>query len=103
MSHTKNPAPGHSTGNGDCQAAKLDGVNLTQSHTRAQALVTVDRHQAFRDSIAPAPEFDDLDADLDLISGPSSRRSEREISRLLGILDNLPPARGEMERMARRG
>ena len=100
MSYTKNPAPGHTVGDRDSQAAKLEGANPTQSHPRAQGRVTVDRHQAFREAIAPAPEFDDLDTDLDFLDRPHARRSNRDIARLNAILDNLPPAREEMERTA---
>ena len=63
--------------------------------------VTVDQHQAFREAIAPDPEFDDDDTDLDFIDRPTARRSQREIARLFDILDNLPPAREKMERRGR--
>ena len=60
--------------------------------------VSVDQHQSFREAIAPAQEFDDDATDLDFIDRPTARRSQREIARLFDILDNLPPAREEMER-----
>lgn len=97
MSHTKNPAPGQTTGNGASQAAKLDGVKYPTTHPMMQAAIappahrcTVDQHQAFREAIAPAHEFDDDDTDLDFIDRPAARRSEREIARLFDILDSLP-------------
>lgn len=127
MNQTKNPAPGHATGDGASQAAKPDEVNHSTTHPMMQAAiatparrvtvkprargrwhaksiatharrVTVDQHQAFREAIAPAPEIDDDDIDLDFIDRPTARRSQREIARLFAILDNLPPAREEMER-----
>lgn len=110
MTHTKNPAPGHATGNGASQAAKPDGVNHPTTHPMMQAAIapparrcTVNHHQAFREAIAPAQEFDDDDTDLDFIDRPTARRSQREIARLYEILDSLPPAREEMEREARHG
>jgi hypothetical protein len=78
----------------------------SRRHTIRRALqaaparrVTVDQHQAFRRAIAPPPDLDD-DAGpaLDFIDNPRERRREREIARLLHILDTLPPAREEMER-----
>jgi hypothetical protein len=109
MSHTNNPAPGHTARDGASQAAKPDGVNYPMTHPRMQAAIapparrcTVNHHQAFREAIAPAEEFDD-DTDLDFIDRPFARRSDREIARLFDILDNLPPAREETEREARHG
>ena len=55
-------------------------------------------------TIAAAPEHDADDWPAhDFHDRPRARRSEREIARLFDILDNLPPAREEMERMACRG
>lgn len=107
MLQTKNPAPRGKSGNGEnCQASKPDAGNPATIRRALQAAparrCTVDQHQAFREAIAPAPEVDDDDGDLDLIPGPAARRSEREIARLFDILDNLPPAREEMERTARK-
>lgn len=109
MTYTKNPAPRGESGNGeDCQAAKLDAGNPATIRHALQAAparrVTVDQHQAFRRAIAPPPDLDDDDGPaLDFIDRPHARRREREIARLLHILDSLPPAREEMERTARHG
>ena len=107
MTYTKNPAPrGESERGANCQAAKLDAGNPATPHRALQAApacrVTVDQHQAFRRAIAPPTDFDDADGpDLDFIDRPPARRREREIARLLHILDTLPPAREEMGRTAR--
>jgi hypothetical protein len=107
MPYKKNPAPrGESERGTNCQAAKLDAGNPATIRRALQAAparrVTVDQHQAFRRAISPAPDFDDDGPDLDFIDRPPARRREREIARLLHILDTLPPARGEMEREGRK-
>ena len=106
MTYTKNPAPrGESERRENCQAAKLDAGNPATIRHALQAAparrVTVDQHQAFRRAIAPPPDFDDDGPDLDFIDRPHARRREREIARLLHILDTLPPAREDMERSSR--
>ena len=78
-------------------------MNPAMQHLTPARRVTVDQHQVFREAIAPAPEIDDDDIDLDFIDRPTARRSQREIARLFAILDNLPPACEEMEREARHG
>ena len=108
MTYTKNPAPRSESGRGEnCQAAKPDAGNPATIRHALQATparrVTVDQHQAFRRAIAPPPDIDDDGHHLDFIDRPHARRRDREIARLLGILDSLPPAREEMERTARRG
>lgn len=98
MNATKqNPATGSKPGSGGrYQAAKLDRRNPATNRHDWQA----DVWPAF-----PDIDQDDIDGPaLDAIHGPAARRSDREISRLLDILDNLPPpAREEMERTARHG
>ena len=70
--------------------------------TEAQR-VTVEEHQAFRDSIKPEPQepFDLIDEALDEMiqvdpyaGNPPNRRSDKETTRLLSLLDELEPERG---------
>ena len=54
--------------------------------------------QEWRESIAgPDSKYDDLDRELDAhlqvdpyVSGTNNRRSDRELSRMLDLIDNLP-------------
>ena len=72
-------------------AAPLAVELLLSDHQRRP--VTVGAHEAFRESIAPHPVVDHID---ELAAEPAldrlpSRRSESAISRVLSILDSLPP------------
>ena len=56
--------------------------------SESQRRVSVADHQAFRESLATRPAFDDIDHAM-AVDYPPERRSERETSRVLGILDEL--------------
>lgn len=58
--------------------------------------VTVEAHQAFRESIATRPDFDDIDLAVDplLMDRPPQRRSGKDANRLLSILDELERREG---------
>ncbi len=67
---------------------------LVSDHQRRP--VTVDAHEAFRESLAPHPAVDHID---ELAAEPAldrlpSRRSESAISRVLSILDELDKEEG---------
>ena len=80
----------------------LDAL-LTEDERRT---VTVDDHLHFRKCLATdSLGRDEIDRELDemiVVDGynrePSSRRSDREIARVLSILDNLPRGKDADER-----
>jgi hypothetical protein len=48
-------------------------------------------HHAFRESLSPARQFDEIDEAVAAEDfAPSQRKSGKEISRLLDLLDSLP-------------
>ena len=79
----------------DCKRSEveLDGL-LTADERRT---VSVETHQAFRESLAKPSQFDEVDAALDeeiqvdpYVSGTNTRRSDKELARMLDLIDNLP-------------
>lgn len=59
-------------------------------------IVSVEAHAAFRQSLT-TPLFDEIDAELDehieidpYVSGTNNRRSDKELARMLDLIDNLP-------------
>tara|TARA_R110000868_G_scaffold55814_1_gene173329 strand:+ start:235 stop:480 length:246 start_codon:yes stop_codon:yes gene_type:complete len=65
-------------------------VELLLSEDARRDRVTIDDHQAFHKSMAPEPIDDDDDTVLDPFEHRAgSRRSDREVKRLLSVLDNL--------------
>jgi len=50
---------------------------------------TIEEHAAWRESIAPKQDFDEIDEAAADIPGPVQLRKEREVSRLMSILDEL--------------
>jgi hypothetical protein len=70
-------------------------TELECSLTTDQRRVSVDDHKAFRAGLSQAEP--DVDADLDEhlqidphVSGTNSRRSDKELARMLDLIDNLP-------------
>ncbi len=55
--------------------------------------VTVDEHQAFRESISPPPAFDEID-EAAAVPDPPQKRSDRETNHVLKILDELQRGQG---------
>jgi hypothetical protein len=71
----------------------LDGL-LTEDERRP---LTVEQHAAWRESISTPQAFDEVDLEIDrinvvdpFVSGTNNRRSDRELSRMLDLIDNLP-------------
>jgi hypothetical protein len=64
---------------------------LVPAHTRR---ISVNEHQAFRESLTTNREddedFDDLIEIDPYVSGTSSRRSDKELNRMLALIDSLP-------------
>jgi hypothetical protein len=64
--------------------------------------VTIDDHQQFREAIASPRPFDAIDELVDELTvvdpyggDPPNRRSDKEISRVLRLLDELDTERGK--------
>ena len=63
---------------------------LVPAHSRR--CLTVNEHQAFREALNPArpdKDFDDLIQTNPYDFNPPSRRSDKELSRVLSILDSI--------------
>jgi hypothetical protein len=64
---------------------------LVPAHARR---ISVNEHHAFRESISTNREdehdFDDIIEIDPYVSGTSSRRSDKELNRMLAIIDSLP-------------
>ncbi len=59
--------------------------------------ITVAEHQAFRESISTPRYDDEIDAAIDehleidpYVTGTNNRRSDKELAKMLDIIDNLP-------------
>lgn len=78
----------------ECRVAPdpLEIEQLLSADERRPRRLTVAEHEAFRRSlISPADDLDEIEvADID----PPQRRSEREASRVLNILDQLERSGG---------
>jgi hypothetical protein len=75
-------------------------VEMLATSDERRARVTIEEHAAFQRAISrPCDRFDEIDDELDehIVCDPYEprlpRRSEKEVSRVLALLDDLQPER----------